>query len=204
MPYLFGHAGIAVGVGYLAQRLFARRKICSTGFSVSSTSSSTPPPPNSLRVGQLNPNRPWVPDLRLILIGAMLPDLVDKITGPYLFSATRALGHTPMLNLTMVIFGSVLLWQKGRKGFLIFSLASLFHILQDRIWETSQILFWPFYGVTMPPLGIKSWGQRVYELTHFPGLYLPEIFGISIGIALALLAWKRKCCKEFLRRGVLS
>lgn len=96
--------------------------------------------------------RRWTVDYRLVIIGSLLPDLIDKSVGPWLlpeiFShADRSFGHTLVFNSSLLVFSLLLIPVNRSLGLLVFSIASAGHLLLDRMWESPRTLFWPQYGL---------------------------------------------------------
>ncbi len=118
-----GHMGLTVAVGL------------AVGFALKSSS-----PPST---------RTWSIDYRLVMLGALLPDLLDKTLGLWLASeiSGRTFGHTLLFAVLLLVFSLFILGFTGSRGLLVLSLASAGHLLMDRMWEAPQTLFWPLYGL---------------------------------------------------------
>jgi len=85
-------------------------------------------------------------DYRLIAVGAMLPELIDKplmlLPLPEVLDVSRTFGHSLLLPLLLLV-----LWRAGsvrmRRATLTLGLASLLHLVLDAVLSTSQTLLWP-------------------------------------------------------------
>jgi len=84
----------------------------------------------------------------LIIIGSILPDIIDKPLGRIILplGSGRLIGHTLVFLLILIIIGISLIsigfyWQM-----LTLALADALHLIEDRMWEQPAILFWPLLG----------------------------------------------------------
>lgn len=77
----------------------------------------------------------------LIIIGSILPDLIDKPLGRVILplGSGRLIGHTLIFFMVLVLIGLF-------RGILVLALASALHLLEDRMWEQPAILLWPILG----------------------------------------------------------
>ena len=85
-------------------------------------------------------------DHRLVVAGALLPDVVDLVAGH------PALAHTlaaPVAILVLVMAGT-----RGRRAarrrLLALPIGMLLHLVLDGTWTGSEVLWWPFLGATFP------------------------------------------------------
>jgi len=146
-------------------------------------------------------------DYRLVLLGSMFPDIVDKPLGmlifPDLIANGRIYTHTLLVNLILVVAG-IYLFKRKKPCFLFFSLSSMFHLILDRMWLTPQTLFWPLYGWGFSKEDISSWWENIFQaLFKDPSVYLPEIMGATILAAFGIILIKRKALGKFLLEGTL-
>ncbi len=88
-------------------------------------------------------------DLRYLLVGSLLPDIIDKTL--YLFLLTnnsRTYGHT-LLFAVFSLFAIMILTSRDnpkRKSYLLIPIALLFHLVLDEMWMFSETLFWPSFN----------------------------------------------------------
>lgn len=77
----------------------------------------------------------------LIIICSILPDLIDKPIGRIILplGSGRLIGHTLAFLLVLLLIG--IYWRM-----LLIPFAALLHLIQDRMWEQPEILFWPLLG----------------------------------------------------------
>ncbi len=90
----------------------------------------------------------WSIDYRLVMLGALLPDWLDKPLALWLAFPGRTFGHTLLFGVFLLVVSLIIYEFTGSRGFLVLSLASAGHLLMDRMWEAPQTLFWPLYGLS--------------------------------------------------------
>lgn len=94
-------------------------------------------------------------DFRVVMLGAVLPDLIDKPIGTVFFEAkfasSRLYGHT-LLMVTLLLVGVqlVLRGSTARRWFIL-PIAALIHLALDGMWNQPVTLFWPLFSTTFPP-----------------------------------------------------
>lgn len=138
-------------------------------------------------------------DPRYLVIGAILPDLIDKPLGRFIFASTfangRIFGHTLLFSLALLTIG-VYLYDK-RKDIRVLTLAtgSFFHLMEDQMWVHPQTLLWPLLGLYFPKGNIDDTGLeymlRMFEQSFKPELspaFVPEILGMVV-ILILILYW---------------
>ncbi|MCQ1535221.1 metal-dependent hydrolase [Methanosarcina sp. KYL-1] len=143
---IFGHIGVTVGIFILLERI--------------------------------------VPSLRgrfayfYIALGALLPDLLDKPIGRVIFAESiangRLLGHTLAFCFFIALLGY---YQYGKskdiRVFLV-SGACFLHLLEDRMWATPHVFFWPVFGWEFP-VGSYTGNVFDYFIKMFRIGYVPSL-----------------------------
>jgi membrane-bound metal-dependent hydrolase YbcI (DUF457 family) len=125
-------------------------------------------------------------DYRFILIGAVLPDLLDGLLG--LFGVTGASGRGvahSLLTVTFVAVLVVLLFRGQRRLSLVGTpVGWLIHLVCDGMWNAPRTFLWPLFGTgfSAQPAEPYSWSIITDPLAH-----LATWGGELIGVAL--LAW---------------
>ena len=190
---VFGHTGITLGIFNLSHSLLSGYFSNPAFMSVSTKSAST----NSTK---------WHIDYRLVLLGSMFPDIIDKPIGILIFANAIANGrvyfHTLLVNLILLLVGFYLLKRK-RPHFLIFSLASCFHLVLDRMWLFPTTFLWPLYGWRFPQGDISHWWQNMLNgLLTNPWVYWPEIIGATILLTFTIILIKKEAVGKFLLKGI--
>ena len=117
----------------------------------------------------------FIPLLRTIIdptylvIGSLLPDLIDKTLGTIIFPSTiangRMIAHTLLFSFTLFLTGLYLYKKIGDIKVLTLASGSISHLIEDQMWTSLRTLFWPLLG----------WSFRKYP--HHTGLkYLLMLF----------------------------
>jgi inner membrane protein len=140
-------------------------------------------------------------DYRLILLGAILPDLIDKPLGAALGLDTRIWGHTFLFLFAVLALSLVPTMQALR--LVGFGVAT--HLLLDGIWVQPAVALYPVDGWWFPPTEFHPEGW-IDVLLHNPLVQFGEIIGALILLAFA---WRhglfsRKALSAFLGHGVLT
>lgn len=134
-------------------------------------------------------------DHRLVIAGALLPDVVDVWTGG------RWVAHTVLFSV--VLLTVVMLATRGRRRLrrrlLALPIGTFLHLVLDGMWTDRQVFWWPAFGSSfgdrpLPSLD-RGWADVPMEL---------------IGLAALVWAWRRFRLAEperrhhFLRTGHLG
>ncbi len=145
-------------------------------------------------------------DIRLLLVGALLPDIIDKPMGHFLFRETfssgRIFSHTFLFAALVAIAGLLLYRKHRRTGALALAAGTFSHLVLDQMWRTPQTLWWPLLGLAFPEIETADWLRGLFlALTGDPSVYIPELLGLGI---LAWFGWelfRRGRVRAFLRHG---
>ncbi len=99
-------------------------------------------------------------DYRLVMAGALLPDVVDVFLG-----GARYL-HTLLFSVALLVL--VMLATRGRRTvrrqLLALPIGTFCHLLLDATWTRSVTFWWPFLGRRLPGSGLPSLGRPVVLL----------------------------------------
>jgi len=146
-------------------------------------------------------------DYRLVLLGSLLPDIIDKsvwlIVGSHFSLSGRDYGHTLLFNLVLLIAGLVLF--RYRKSWLfIISLSSFMHLILDKMWNRPVALLWPLLG-PLPKEETTGWFFNMLQVIFSqPEAYVPEIIGLVIVLLFAYRLVAKKRVIGFLKRGTIE
>ena len=119
-------------------------------------------------------------DYRLVLYGAILPDLIDKPLGILLSLETRLWAHTFLFLFAILALSFVPPWRALR--FVGFGVAT--HLLLDQIWHMPYVVLYPAYGWSFPAAPFNA-GVLFDTLLHDPYVQAGEIVGFSVLVAFA-------------------
>ncbi len=146
-------------------------------------------------------------DIRILLIGSLLPDFIDKPVGQLLLRDTlnsgRIFCHTLLFVIVLTLAG-VCLYQARRKTWLlVLSGGSFAHLVFDEMWLRPRTLFWPIFGLAFERVGdLTYWLRGVwYALLTEPAVYVPELAGTMILIWFTLALLRRRRVYSFLKNG---
>lgn len=203
---LFAHTGITLGMAWLVDNALARRsqsRIEDVGGreeSLQSTLEKT----ETYNQGRMHVLGQTI-DYRLVLIGSMLPDIIDKPLGTFIFQETisngRVYAHT-LLFTTMLLLLGFYLQRRGNIGMLVVALGSLAHLVLDSMWNAPSTLFWPILGWDFPRHDVSDWIPELIEgLGTNAWIYVSEIVGFLIIAGCAIHLLRSKGIIHFLSTG---
>ncbi len=189
----FGHAGLTLGAALMVTGALARYQ------QLDSPEESKPIPRPHRGMGRLlasvaGRSAAWLVtlgrriDIRFLLIGALLADIIDKPLGILFFSETisngRIYGHT-LLFVVILAIGGLYLYRKLHKGWLLVIASSSFmHLILDEMWRTPQTLFWPLQGLSFEKIDLSNWVQGLYQ-----ALVTEPTISISEPVGAAVIIW---------------
>ena len=124
-------------------------------------------------------------DIRLLLIGALIPDIIDKPLGHLFFreslSNGRIFSHTLLFLIIITLAGLYLYRRWTKLWLLVLTFGTLIHLILDQMWQNPQTLLWPFLGSTFPKEDITNWLPDILNAsTTDPVIYIPELLGAII------------------------
>jgi inner membrane protein len=170
---LLGHLGITVGAVSVVERFF----------------------------GSVHKNKSKVSiDYRLVMIGSLLPDLIDKplvlLTASKPVGAAKSVAHSLVFIVLVLLIGEIYETFRKNRGLILIALTSLAHLVEDSIWRQPKIFLWPYYNWfaanskrSQPTVGGVEINKRVeiitesitkVDLKHHllkPDVLIPEIIG---------------------------
>lgn len=99
-------------------------------------------------------------DLRMLLLGALLPDLVDTPVGLLFYGrlhSVRLATHS-LLLASVVMVAVVLSTRRGRprKTWMPLAIGLLLHAVLDAMWLDPETLWWPLLGWGFAPAGPET------------------------------------------------
>ena len=125
-------------------------------------------------------------DYRLVVLGAVVPDLIDgPLGGARVFHSVAA--GVGVLAAVMVMTRRR---RRLRRRLLAIPIGMFFHLLLDGAWTTRSVFWWPFFGWSFH-------GARL-PMAHRPVLIL--VAEEAAGAAALLWAWHRFRMSETRRR----
>jgi hypothetical protein len=129
-------------------------------------------------------------DLRWVMLGSLLPDLIDKPIGSVLFHSTfgsdRLFAHA--VAFPVLVLGLVLLFTRrggARKAWMGLVVGSLFHLVLDGAWSDPEAFWWPFFGWDFPERAHSSLGPLLERTLSDPWIWAGEAIGLAYLVMLA-------------------
>jgi inner membrane protein len=193
---VFGHAGLTLGAAVL---LAGNKRVAAiikrSQSQKSAVKSTTSPKERASWIDSLS----QYADIRLLFLGSILPDLIDKPVGEFFLRSAfnnngRIFGHTLLFLLVMTITGAYLYKRHGMVSLLVLSFGTFTHLIFDQMWLNKPTLFWPAYG-------FLSFSRIASPELYSPQAYLPELAGALGLVWFALLLVRRKSIFNFVLHG---
>jgi hypothetical protein len=130
-------------------------------------------------------------DYRLVVVGALLPDVVDGLVLGFGGGGGSALYfHTLLSGVSLLVV--VMLATRGRRGLrrrlLIVPIGALCHLVLDGMWARTATFWWPFFG------GRFSGGGSDGGVGGLPSLSRPAALVLvqeAVGLAALVWCWRR-------------
>ena len=134
--------------------------------------------------------RPFKAALGYVLLGSILPDIIDKPLGELIFG-TPAMGRTVCHTLLFLMLLSAAAYysRDSRLSSLAGGVAA--HFLLDTIWSSPRTFLWPLLGAfpRAPDLSALDYLQALIMGLNDPMVGLPEMLGLAY---LIHFAWQQR------------
>ena len=145
-------------------------------------------------------------DIRLLLIGSLLPDIIDKPVGQVFFRETlnngRIYCHTLLFLIIITLAGLYLYRWRSRTWLLVLSFGTFIHLISDQMWRSPQTLLWPVLGLAFERADLTDWMRNMlYALLTSPQVYVPEVVGAAIIIWFAVELVRKRKVFAFIKYG---
>jgi len=137
-------------------------------------------------------------DIRLLLIGSLLPDIIDKPIGFFFrdtFGTDRIFCHTLLFLIAITLGGLYLYWSRGKTWLLVLSFGTFTHLILDQMWLTPQTVLWPLHGLSFDKTNLYTY--LFYSLT----VYIAEFVGAAMIAWFVWLLVRRRKLYGFITRG---
>ena len=203
---ILGHTGFTLGAAILLNGALSKM-LLPKKYSLSVSPKSAPPTDSRASCPELSSG--YI-DIRALLVGSLLPDIIDKPVGQILFRDTFSNGRIfchSLLFLLVITSAGRYLYKRNKKTWLFaFSFGTFMHLILDQMWLTPQTLLWPLYGSAFPKADMSHWLENIFiALRTVPSVYIPEIIGaLVLGIFLRQLmrlrAWNNFIIKGTIQR----
>ncbi len=203
---ILGHTGLTVAAvfaaGYLFDTLSAHRNRAESrnpqaGRSLFTRFHAVPRSVQHLRI-----------DYRVILLGSLLPDIIDKPLGFWLLPevvnySTRSVGHTLVFNVGLLAVALLFLGLTHSYRPFILAVASSSHLILDAMWQVPSRLLWPIYGWSFP-LGTTTLDEWLHFQFSGGWLDAAEMAGFMALIWFGVQLYRQRSVLQFLRVGAIG
>jgi len=148
-------------------------------------------------------------DIRLLFIGALLPDIIDKPLGQLILRGSisngRIFAHTLLFFIIIALAGLYIYRKRQKLWLLVIAFGVLVHLALDAIWEVPETLLWPLYGLAFPREDLTEWlPETLSTLIKNPAVFIPELIGAVIVIAFICFLIRRKKMLAFIKCGQID
>lgn len=131
-------------------------------------------------------------DVRFLLLGAILPDLVDLAVGTLIFASRYSTGELWLHSLLApTIYMAIVLvtTRRGRRrrAWMALGVGWLFHLLLDGMWASEEVFLWPFFGWDIPSGSAPFWSLAWERALSDPWRWVKEAVGLSYLVWLWLV-----------------
>ena len=197
----FGHAGIALGAAVVLNGLLAR-PIENEPAKSDEPSSRLAAPWRSAEAWVVSLGQRF--DLRLLLLGSIVSDIVDKPAGRLFYGTfgCRLFCHSLMFLLIVALAGLYLYLSRHKNWLLVMAFGVFTHLALDEMWLDTRTFLWPAYGFSFPTVERSEWAEGVlHRLFTSPKVYVPELLGLVVIVWIAWLLVHRGKVYAFIRHG---
>jgi inner membrane protein len=150
-------------------------------------------------------------DYRVVLLGAILPDLIDKPIGRIFFEkefqTSRLFGHTLLVWVVLLLAIQLTLRGATARRWFILPIAAMLHLALDGMWNDPVTLFWPLFGTEFPKVPVETyWLEVLTRPLEYPWVAIQELVGLGLLIYLGFAYRLHESVprREFLRTGTLA
>lgn len=122
-------------------------------------------------------------DYRFILIGAVLPDLLDGFLGLFFFDGPsgRWISHSLIAVITLAVSTIVILSGERRLAWFGIPVGWLLHLVGDGMWAAPRTFFWPAFGTAFDETTKEpyTWDLVLHPLSHLT-TWGAELVGLAL------------------------
>ncbi|HUG32902.1 MAG TPA: metal-dependent hydrolase [Acidimicrobiia bacterium] len=140
-------------------------------------------------------------DVRFLLLGAVMPDLIDLPVGTLIlgdrFSTSELWAHS-LAAATLYMAMVMLATRRGRRrrAWMALGVGWLFHLLLDGMWLDQEVFLWPFFGLEIPAGTSPYWSLAWERALSDPWRWITE----AVGVGYLSWLWSRLALSDPRRR----
>lgn len=150
-------------------------------------------------------------DYRVVLLGSILPDLLDKPIGRIFFEDrfqnSRLFGHSLLVLVGLLVLIMLVFRGDPARRWFVLPIAAIIHLALDGMWNEPVTLFWPLFGSEFPRVPVDSyWLTVLLRPFEHPIEAVKELVGLGL-IGYMVAAFRlhdRVERRKFLRTGALG
>lgn len=121
-------------------------------------------------------------DVRFLVLGALLPDLIDLPLGTLFLADSLSTGEAWMHSLiapSMVAVVILLATRRGRRrrAWMALAVGMFFHLLLDGMWTKTEVFLWPMFG-EIPAGPSPYWADVWSRAFSDPWRWAREVVGV--------------------------
>lgn len=208
--FIFAHVGITLGgAAIIAGAAAGFRRLQRRGVTVSSVRNKKPSIRkfNFSEIIGLNSLIRFL-DVRLLILGSMFPDIIDKPLSFFGFGDGRFITHT-LLVTVIFILASLYLFLYHRKTWLLaIAIGMCTHLILDLMWVTPETFFWPLFGWMLPSspyrMSFTQIGLWWHTLITNPNTAISEAIGFLILAVCTIILVHQNILKSILIKGKVN
>lgn len=148
-------------------------------------------------------------DYRVVLLGAILPDLIDKPIGRIFFEerfeSGRLFGHSLLFVVVLILAIQVGLRGASARRWFILPVGAGIHLGLDAMWNHPVTLFWPLFTTRFPRFPVENYWLEVLSRPDIGSAVMEVVgLGLLLYLAYAFELERPGPRREFLRTGRLG
>jgi hypothetical protein len=129
-------------------------------------------------------------DIRFLLLGALLADVIDLPIGTLVLADRFSTGELWLHSLAIPTIYMALVMAFTRRGrrrraWMALGVGWLFHLLLDAMWVNEEVFLWPFFGWEIAPGEAPYWPLAWERALGDPWRWVKE----SIGMVYLVWLW---------------
>ena len=204
---LFGHLGLTLGAAVTLQGVILKYKSNKKAYPATGDESSVEVQvqPKSFSLSSIVKTLGRNIDIRVLLLGAILPDIIDKPLGLLGIGNGRSISHTLLFLIAFAFAGLLLYSRRKWKIGLVLASGVLLHLILDQMWLTHATLFWPTAGWQFTGGDPSTWFE-VWKtaLSGDLSVSVPEAIGLLIILGFGLFLIRQKKLGVFIKHGYME
>ena len=143
----------------------------------------------------------WCIDYRLVILGSLLPDIIDKPLEFWLLHS-RSFGHTLLFANLLILLGVTAMGSTRLRASLVLSISSAGHLLLDTMWEIPETILWPLYGLSFGGAEFDDSPPWLRSLQVGMGRVALEVLGALVLVTFVVWLYRRRTILKWFKTGM--